>query len=179
MRKVCLAVFVLVSSAIPGLSAQNAPPPQAAPAAATPAPPPPQTIDLATAKKMIAAAEAAAIGMNAHVAIWVLDSNGDVVMSERMDMATPRAVTSSLGKARAALLFGMPTAQVATAMRSGMPVTATLNPPVAGASELTIVQGGLPIMKNGKLIGAIGAGGSASANDEKFAQAGIDAVMEK
>ena len=41
---------------------------------------------------------------------------------------------------------------------------------------MTIQQGGLPIMKNGKIIGAIGAGGSASANDEKFAQAGIDAM---
>lgn len=61
-------------------------------------------------------------------------------------------------------------------MRSGKPISATLTPPLAGNWEVTIQQGGLPIVKNGKVIGAIGAGGSASANDEKFAQAGIDAV---
>jgi len=143
-----------------------------------PPPPPPQTIDLATAKKMIAAAEAAATTANAHVAICVLDSNGDVVLYERMDTAPSRAVTSAAGKARAALLFGIPTVQVSDAMRAGKPISTTINNPAAGNWEITIQQGGLPIMKNGKMIGAIGAGGSAPANDEKFAQAGIDAVTE-
>ena len=143
-----------------------------------PPPPPPQTIDLATAKKMVAAAESAATAMNAHVAICVVDSNGDVVFFERMDTAAPRAVTSSQGKARAALLFGLPTTQVADAMRGGKAISTTLTPPVAGNWEITIQQGGLPIIKNGKVVGAIGAGGSASANDEKFAQAGIDAMAK-
>jgi len=179
MRKQCLGILVLVL-AIGGhinapLFAQNAP---QTPAATSPAPPP-QTIDLSTAKKMVAAAEAAAVAMNAHVAICVVDSNGDVVLSERMDTATARAVTSSQGKARAALLFQLPTAQIADAMRGGKPISATLTPPLVGNWEITIQQGGLPIVKNGKVVGAIGAGGSASANDEKFAQAGIDAVAEK
>ena len=38
------------------------------------------------------------------------------------------------------------------------------------------MQGGLPMTKDGKIVAAIGVGGSASANDEKFAQAGLDAV---
>ena len=143
------------------------------------APPPPQTMDLATAKRMVFAAETAATAMNAHVAICVLDSNGDVVFYERMDTAPSRAVTSAQGKARAALLFGLPTTQVADAMRGAKPISATLTPPVAGNWEITIQQGGLPIIKDGKVIGAIGAGGSAPANDEKFAQAGIDAAMGK
>lgn len=129
-----------------------------------------------TAKKMVAAAEAAATVMNAHVAICVVDSNGDVVLFERMDTAAPRAVTSAQGKARAVLLFGLPTTQVATAMRGGSSISATLTPPIQGNWEITIQQGGLPIIKNGKVVGAIGAGGSASANDEKFALAGIDAM---
>jgi glc operon protein GlcG len=143
------------------------------------APPPPQTMDLATAKRMVFAAETAATAMNAHVAICVLDSNGDVVFYERMDMAPSRAVTSAQGKARAALLFGIPTAQVAEAMRGGKPVSATLTPPIAGNWEITLQQGGLPIIKDGKVIGAIGAGGSAPGNDEKFAQAGIEAALGK
>jgi len=151
--------------------------PQGQPAGA--APPPAQTMDLATAKRMVFAAETAATAMNAHVAICVLDSNGDVVFYERMDTAPSRAVTSAQGKARAALLFGLPTTQVADAMRGAKPISAVLTPPVAGNWEITIQQGGLPIIKDGKVIGAIGAGGSAPANDEKFAQAGIEAAMGK
>jgi glc operon protein GlcG len=169
-----MALLLVAGFASLQLSAQGGPP-QGQPGGGAP-PPPPQTIDLATAKKMIAASEAAATAMNAHVAICVLDSNGDVVLYERMDTAAPRAVTSSQGKARAALLFGIPTTQVADAMRGGKPLSTILTPPLGGNWEITIQQGGLPIMKNGKLIGAIGAGGSASANDEKFAQAGIDAM---
>jgi glc operon protein GlcG len=171
-----LALSLVAGFATHHLRAQGGPP-QGQPGG--PPPPPPQTIDLATAKKMVSAAEAAATAMNAHVAICVVDSNGDVVFFERMDTAAPRAVTSSQGKARAALLFGLPTTQVAEAMRGGKPLSATLTPPVQGNWEMTIQQGGLPIMKNGKVIGAIGAGGSASANDEKFAQAGIDAAFGK
>jgi len=178
MTRRIFGVLVLVLFAgfsTPHLSAQGAQ--QGQPGGSLP--PPPQTIDVATAKKMVAAAEAAATAMNAHVAICVVDSNGDLVFFERMDTAAPRAVTSSQGKARAALLFGLPTTQVADAMRSAKPISVTLTPPLQGNWEITIQQGGLPIIRNGKVIGAIGAGGSASANDEKFAQAGIDAAMGK
>src|SRR5947209_291715 len=73
---------------------------------------PPQNIDLATAKKMVAAAEAAATAAGAHNGIAVVDANGDLVFFERMDGAAPRALTSAEGKARAAMLFGMPTKDV-------------------------------------------------------------------
>lgn len=140
---------------------------------------PKQNIDVATAKKMVAAAEAAATAANAKVAISFVDANGDLVYFERMDGAAPRAVTSSQGKARAALLFGVPTKEARDAADAGKPLSATLTLPAAGAWELTIQQGGLPILKDGKLIAAIGCGGSASSNDEKFAQAGIDAMSSK
>ncbi len=143
-----------------------------------PAPaPPPQGIDAATAKKMVAAAEAAALAANAKVAISVVDANGDLVYFERMDGAAPRAVTSSQGKARAAILFGIPTKAAQDAMTAGKPVSAMVTPPAAGSWELTIGQGGLPILKDGKTVAGIGVGGSLPANDEKFAQAGIDAAF--
>ncbi len=43
---------------------------------------------------------------------------------------------------------------------------------------MDIREGGLPIMKNGKMIGAIGVGGSATENDQDFAQAGVDALSK-
>ena len=61
-------------------------------------------------------------------------------------------------------------------MTSGKPVTVTLSAPAAGPVELTAQQGAIPILKNGKVVAAIGVGGSTPANDEKFAQAGADAV---
>jgi glc operon protein GlcG len=144
-----------------------------------PPPPPKQTIDLATAKKMVAAAEAAAAAANAIVSIAVVDTTGDLVYFSRMDGAPARAVTSSQGKARAALMFGMPTKDVQEAIQAGKPLTATIAAPPGGAWELTPFRGGLPVMKDGKIIAAIGVGGSAPANDEKFAQAGIDAAIGK
>jgi glc operon protein GlcG len=140
---------------------------------------PPQLIDLATAKKMAAAAESAAAAMNQHIAICIMDARGDLVFFERMDTINAIPVASSQGKAHAVLLFGLPTKQVAAAIKAGTPVTATIKAPMTGYSDLDIRQGGLPIMKDGKMIGAIGVGGSASESDEQFAQAGIDAVTPK
>jgi glc operon protein GlcG len=140
---------------------------------------PPQLIDLATAKKMATAAEAAAAAMNQHIAICIMDARGDLVFFERMDTINAIPVNSSQGKAHAVLLFGLPTKQVAAAIKAGTPVTAMIKAPLTGFSDLDIRQGGLPIMKDGKMIGAIGVGGSASESDEQFAQAGIDAVTPK
>jgi glc operon protein GlcG len=179
-RKLTLIISLAIAALFAPFPAAAQAPPAGAPGApgGQAAQPPKQTIDVATAKKMVAAAEAAATAANAHVAISVVDSNGDLVYFERMDTAAPRAVTSSQGKARAALLFGMPSREVQEAMAAGKPLATTITAPAAGAWEITIQQGGLPILKDGKVIAAIGCGGSASANDEKFAQAGIDAMSK-
>src|SRR5579864_3938635 len=87
MRRIFFALLALIfiaGLATPQSFAQAAP--QAAPQGRGQQPAgPPQTMDLATAKKMIAGAEAAAAAMNQHVSICVLDTNGDVVLFERMD----------------------------------------------------------------------------------------------
>jgi len=172
MRKVlCVLLVLLVSSLI--VTAAQAPQGgqrgQAAPAK-------PVGVDAATAKKMVAAAEAAALAGNAQIAIAVVDGNGDLVYFERMDGASARAVTSSQGKARAALLLGVPTKEAQDSITAGKQIPVTLNNPPAGAWEITIGQGGLPIKKDGKVVAAMGCGGSLPANDEKFCQAGIDAM---
>ena len=182
MRTTLFAITTLALATI-GLSAppsiaQNAPPVQQQANAQPPAPPP-QTMDLATARKMAAVAEAAAAAMSQHVAVCVMDTNGDVVLSERMDGGTRVPVNAAQGKARAVLLFGIPTGQISDAMRDKKPLSTTPKALPAGGGDLTLLRGGLPVMKDGKLIGTIGVGGSTSENDEKFAQAGLDAVMAK
>jgi glc operon protein GlcG len=142
------------------------------------APARPVGVDAATAKKMMAAVEAAATAASAPVAIAIVDGNGDLVYFQRMDGASARAVTSSQGKARAALLLGVPTKEAQDAIAAGKPLPVTLTAPPAGAWDITIGQGGLPILKDGKAVAAIGCGGSTPANDEKFCQAGIDAMKK-
>lgn len=124
----------------------------------------------------MAAAHTAATAANARVSIAIVDANGDLVIFERMDGASARAVTSSQGKARAAILFGMPTKDIADAAAAGTPLTASITLPVAGAWELTPTQGGIPILRDGKVVAAIGVGGAAPALDEQIAQAGINAL---
>lgn len=146
-------------------------------AAQTGAPRPPQMIDLATARKAAAAAEAAAVALQkGPVAIAVMDANGDLVHVQRMDGASPRAVTSSMGHARAALLFGISDILAYDAMKAGKPISVMLSQLPQGNWEITIEPGGIPITKDGKIIGAIGVGGIPSLDDEKVAQAGVDAL---
>lgn len=169
------ALLLIVGVVSQTLPARGGPPqgqPGGAPAR------PPQTIDLVTAKKAVAAAEAEAVSLNGHVAICVMDSNFDLVYLERMDTASPRAVTSAMGHARAALLFGVSDIEAYNAMKAGKPVSVMLTPPPQGNLEITIEPAGIPIVKDGKIIGAIGAGGIASLDDEKVAQAGVDAVTK-
>jgi uncharacterized protein GlcG (DUF336 family) len=140
-----------------------------------------ENLDIASAKKMAAAVEAAAGAANEHVAICVMDANGEVVLLERMDhMADRIPLATAQGKARAVLLMGVSTGQMADAIRDHKPIPATLTaPPIAaGGGEITLMRGGLPIMKDGKMIGAIAVGGSSSESDEKYAQLGVEALKK-
>jgi glc operon protein GlcG len=136
----------------------------------------PAQLDFATAKKAVDATEAAANAANVKVAIAVVDANGDLVYFRRMDGIAGIAVTASQAKARAAILFGVSTKSLQDAVAAGTAVHATVTPAAATGAPIMAVQGGLPIMKAGKVIGAIGVGGSTSQNDEIFGQAGVDAV---
>ena len=137
---------------------------------------PPSPIDAATARKILAAAEQTAAAASAKVAIAVVDVNGDLVALSRLDGASSRAVASAQGKARAAILFGVPTKQVSDAIAAGTPLPVTLTPAGAGTSGIVTNQGGVPLFIDGKLAGAVGVGGSSSAEDERVAKSGVDAA---
>jgi uncharacterized protein GlcG (DUF336 family)/mono/diheme cytochrome c family protein len=137
-----------------------------------------QTMKLYAAKMMVAAVKTAAEEQKEHISVCVMDMNGDIVAFARMDKAEPSQLGTSQGKARAVLLFGMPTGVIADAQRANKPVTAMIASPAAGAvgGQITLTSGGLPIMKDGVMIGSIGVGGSLSGQDEKYAQIGIKAA---
>jgi len=138
----------------------------------------PQTMDLASAQKMAAAVESAADDAGEQAAVCIMDTSGAIVVFERMDETNRIPVGTAEGKARAVLMFGIPTGDVASALRNPVPLQVTA-PPIGGSGGvITIMRGGLPIYRGGKMIGAIGVGGADSkdAGDEQLAQIGIEAA---
>ena len=127
-------------------------------------------ISLDVAKKVAAAAAAEAKKNDWRLGIAIYDNAAHLVYFEKMDGAAPSVVDVANDKARSAALFRRPTkAFMEGVEKEGR--TGLLN--LANASPL---QGGLPIMMDGKMVGSIGVSGSTGAQDEQAAQAGLTAV---
>jgi glc operon protein GlcG len=131
-----------------------------------------KTVSLALAKKMAAAAEAEATKNNWSMVITVVDDGGNIVYLGRMDGAQLGSIEVAEGKAHTALAFRRPSKAFQDLVDQNQPHLTTL-------PHVTAVQGGLPIMLDGKVVGAIGVSGGSSAQDEQCAQAGINAIGEK
>jgi glc operon protein GlcG len=141
--------------------------------AAAPPPPPPYgaAITLDQAKKVMAGAEAEAQKNKWNVVISILDSGGNVVMVHRMDGAQFGSLEVAREKAYSAVAFRRPTKAFEDAIGQGGVNLRILK--LAGASPL---EGGLPIVVDGKLIGGIGVSGVTAPQDAQIGRAGIDAL---
>jgi glc operon protein GlcG len=141
--------------------------------AAAPPPPPPYgaAITLEQAKKVMAGAEAEAQKNKWNVVISILDSGGNVVMVHRMDGAQWGSLEVARDKAYSAVAFRRPTKAFEDAIGQGGVNLRVLR--LAGASPL---EGGLPIVVDGKLIGGIGVSGVTAPQDAQIGRAGIDAL---
>jgi glc operon protein GlcG len=141
--------------------------------AAAPPPPPPYgaAITLEQAKKVMAGAEAEAQKNRWNVVISILDSGGNVVMVHRMDGAQFGSLEVAREKAYSAVAFRRPTKAFEDAIGQGGVNLRILK--LAGASPL---EGGLPIVVDGKLIGGIGVSGVTAPQDAQIGRAGIDAL---
>lgn len=128
-----------------------------------------KTLSLAAAKKMAAAAEAEAAKNNWNMVITVLDDGGNLLYLERMDGAQLGSIEVSQGKARTALQFKRPSKAFQDLIDKDQAHLITLG-------RVTAVQGGLPILAEGKVVGSIGVSGAASNQDEQCAQAGLNAL---
>jgi uncharacterized protein GlcG (DUF336 family) len=147
----------------------------AAASASAQAPPPPPAygnpINLEQAKKVVAAAEAEARKNGWPMVIAVLDTGGLLVMLARMDNAQWGSIDVAKDKARSAVAFRRPTKAFSDAIAQGGPNMRLLN--LTGAS---LIEGGIPIMADGKVIGSIGVSGATAQQDHQVAQAGIDGL---
>jgi len=123
------------------------------------------------AKKVIAAAVAEAKSRNAPGgAIAVVDDGGNLIALERLDNTFAAGANISIGKARTAALFKRPTKTFEDIINKGRTAMATL-------PDFTPLQGGVPILIDGQIVGAVGVSGAASAQqDEDLAIAGAKAL---
>jgi uncharacterized protein GlcG (DUF336 family) len=142
-----------------------------APTAASPPYGPPITLD--QAKRAMAAAELEAAKNSWQVAITILDSGGNMIMFHRVDNAQLSATTVSEGKARTALEFKRPSKALDDAIAAGGAGMRLL-----ALKAITPIEGGLPVIVDGKIIGAIGVSGSLSSQDAQVAKAGADALAK-
>ena len=128
-----------------------------------------KVITLQAAKAILAAAEAEARKNGWNVSIAVVDAHGELLAFERMDDAALTTVAISQGKALTAARFKRPTRAIDSSVTAGR-VQMMAFPGVMP------VEGGVPIIANGKYIGGVGASGAASAQDAQVAKAGADAL---
>jgi glc operon protein GlcG len=126
-----------------------------------------KALTLSAAKRIAAAAEQEAIKNNWNMFIAIVDDGGNLMYLERMDDSQLGSLDVSIAKARSALLFKRPTKALEDAVSGGRVVVMKLPNAVP-------VEGGLPLMAYGKVVGAIGISGATSPQDGIVAKAGVD-----
>jgi glc operon protein GlcG len=163
--------FALISLAACAAVAAGAPAQAQQPAAPPPPVPYGETINLEQAKLVADAAMAEAKKNNWFMAITVVGPAGDLVYFEKMDNTQYASVSISQHKARVAATFRRPTKAFEDNLAKGFEniYQMTLDGMIGS-------QGGIPLVKDGKLIGAIGCSGAAGFQDLQTCNAGVAAL---
>ncbi len=130
-----------------------------------------KVLTLEVAKQIADAAEAEAKKRRATVVIAVVDDGGYLLLPERLDDTQVASVEVGIGKARTAAIFRRPSKVFEDQIREGRVAALALS----GATPL---QGGVPLIYQGQVIGAIGVSGNTPQEDEDIAKAGA-AVIER
>jgi uncharacterized protein GlcG (DUF336 family) len=128
-------------------------------------------ISLESARKAAAPALAEAAKNNWTIAVAIVDPGGNLVYYEKMDNTQLGSAKVSIDKARSAALFKRPTKALQDALAAGGEGLRILR--VQGAVP---VEGGIPLVMDGKIVGAIGVSGATSAQDAQCAKAGADSL---
>ncbi len=130
-------------------------------------------VSLETAKKVAAAALAETAKNNWTMAVAVVDPSGNLVYYEKMDNTQLGSAKVSVDKARSAALFKRPTKAFQDALAGGGAGTRVL-----GIEGAVPVEGGVPLVVDGKIIGAIGMSGDSSEHDAQCATAGAASLQK-
>jgi glc operon protein GlcG len=127
-------------------------------------------LEFADVKTIAAAAEAEALKNNWAVAIAIVDEGGHLLSLQRLDGAAAISAHIAPGKAHTAALGRRETKVYEDMINQGR--TSFLSAPFIGA----MLEGGVPIMKDGECLGAVGVSGVKSSEDAQIAKAGIAAI---
>lgn len=122
------------------------------------------------AKAMAAAAEAEGLRHGWNVAVAIVDAAGGLILFHRLENTQPASEAIAMGKARTAARFKRPSKLLEDSVASGRVAILSLEGVVP-------MQGGLPIIVEQQVIGAIGVSGVTAVQDEQVAQAGIAAFV--
>ncbi len=128
-----------------------------------------KVLSLSAARKIVAASEAEAKARGLGVVIVVVDDAGNIIQLSRMDEAQVASVQVGIGKARTAAIYRRPSRVFEEQIRNGRVAALAL-------AEATPLQGGVPILIDGKVVGAVGVSGDSPQADEEIAIAGAKAV---
>lgn len=131
-----------------------------------------EKLSLDTAKKLIEAAQQEAENLGVAMVISIVDDGGNLVAVHRMDDAWLASIDIAQNKAWTSVALKMPTSALEEAT---IPKAELYGLNTTNNGRLVIFGGGFPLLKDGKVVGAVGASGSAVANDVKVAQAAVDA----
>ena len=132
---------------------------------------PPVTLE--QAKRAMAAAELEAAQNSLQVAITILDSGGNMVMFHKFDNTQLSAISGAQGKAQTSLQFKRPSKDLDDAIARGGAGMRLL-----ALKDITPLEGGMPLLVDGKIVGAIGVSGAVSAMDAQVAKAAADALLK-
>jgi uncharacterized protein GlcG (DUF336 family) len=125
------------------------------------------------AETLVAAASRAAEAAGVTVSVTVLDAGGHLLAFRRDDRAVLISGETSTRKAYTALQLNAPTADLVDAVKPDGPFHSL---PTALSQPLLFIAGGVPVHRDGRLIGAIGVGGGAPEQDHAFATAAVEAL---
>jgi glc operon protein GlcG len=129
-----------------------------------------RVLTLSGARIVAAAAEAEAKRLHTTGAVAVVDDGGNLLYLLRIDNTFPAGSYVAMDKARTAATFRMPTRNLEDAVKNG-------RTSLVAVSEMTPLAGGVPIIVDGHIVGAVGVSGAANAQqDEELANIAAAAI---
>lgn len=129
-----------------------------------------RTLTLEAARVALAAAEAHAVKNGWKVVIAVVDDGGHTLALARLDGTQFSSVDTAAAKARGAVAWKRPTRLLEESVNGGRTAFLSITQGMAA------LQGGVPIVVDGEIVGAVGVSGVKASDDEAIAEAGVEAL---
>lgn len=137
-------------------------------------------LNLAGAEAVLAAAKKKAAAMGLKVNIAIVDDGGHLLAFARTDGARPASGYTAMTKAVTAATFRVETGPLPPKGEPDVLLSLSLqNAALAGGGKLTTLKGGVPVVIDGQVVGAVGVGGGTGEQDAEVAKAGIQALLER